>query len=281
MYKIILRKDISSTVKLVEVSAPLIAKAAKSGQFVVLRLKEGGERVPLTIAYKDAKRGVVAIVFQVVGKTTMELSTFKVGDSIKDLLGPLGKATDFGGAKNIICVAGGVGIAEIYPEVAELHEEGKKVRTIIGARNKSLLFFEDELKAVSDGIFVTTDDGTAGRKGFVTDVLKELLDSDKTIDLVIAVGPVIMMKVVSNLTKTYKVKTIVSVNPIMLDATGMCGACRVTVGGKTMFGCVDGPSFDGHQVDFDGLMKRLTQFKDEEKNSAEIFKLKCPECQKA
>ncbi|MCX5777043.1 MAG: sulfide/dihydroorotate dehydrogenase-like FAD/NAD-binding protein [Candidatus Firestonebacteria bacterium] len=278
MFKIIKREDVSDTVKLIEVEAPLIASSAKSGQFVVLRLKEGGERVPLTIADKDKKKGTVTIVFQVVGKSTIELASFKVGDSIKDLLGPLGKATDFAGAKNIVCVAGGVGIAEIYPEVKELHEEGKIVTTIIGARNKALLFFEEELKAVSDAMHVTTDDGSYGRKGFVSDVLKELLEKDKTIDLVVAVGPVIMMKVVSDLTKNYNVRTIVSLNPIMLDATGMCGACRVTVGGKTLFGCVDGPSFDGHQVDFGELIKRLNQFKDEEKNSAEIYKLKCREC---
>jgi len=278
MYRILKRKDVSPTVKLIEVEAPLIAASAKSGQFVVLRLKEGGERIPLTIADKDKNRGTVTIVFQVVGKTTMELAAFKEGDELKDLLGPLGKATDFAAAKNIVCVAGGVGIAEIYPEVKELHEEGKKVTTIIGARNKALLFFEEELIKVSSAFYVTTDDGTAGRKGFVSEVLKELLEKDKTIDLVVAVGPVIMMKVVSELTKNYQVRTLVSLNPIMLDATGMCGACRVTVGGKTLFGCVDGPSFDGHQVDFNGLMKRLNQFKDEEKNSAEIYKLKCPEC---
>ncbi|MEI6845542.1 MAG: sulfide/dihydroorotate dehydrogenase-like FAD/NAD-binding protein [Candidatus Firestonebacteria bacterium] len=278
MYRILKRKDVSPTVKLIEVEAPLIAASAKSGQFVVLRLKEGGERIPLTIADKDKNRGTVTIVFQVVGKTTMELAAFKEGDELKDLLGPLGKATDFAAAKNIVCVAGGVGIAEIYPEVKELHEEGKKVTTIIGARNKALLFFEEELIKVSSAFYVTTDDGTAGRKGFVSEVLKELLEKDKTIDLVVAVGPVIMMKVVSELTKNYQVRTLVSLNPIMLDATGMCGACRVTVGGKTLFGCVDGPSFDGHQVDFTGLMKRLNQFKDEEKNSAEIYKLKCPEC---
>ena len=278
MFKILKKRDVSPSVKLIEIEAPLVANSAKSGQFVVLRLKDGGERIPLTIADKDKKKGTLTIVFQVVGKTTQELSVYKAGDSIKDLLGPLGKATDFGGAKNIVCVAGGVGIAEIYPEVKELQEEGKKVTTIIGARNKSLLFFEEELKAVSSALHITTDDGSSGRKGFVSDVLKDLLTSDKSIDLVVAVGPVIMMKVVSELTKNFNVRTIVSLNPIMLDATGMCGACRVTVGGKTLFGCVDGPSFDGHQVDFGGLMKRLNQFKDEEKNSAEIYKLKCPEC---
>lgn len=278
MFKILKKRDVSPSVKLIEVEAPLVANSAKSGQFVVLRLKEGGERIPLTIADKNKAAGTLTIVFQVVGKTTQELATYKEGDFIKDLLGPLGKATDFGSAKNIVCVAGGVGIAEIYPEVKELHEDKKKVTTIIGARNKSLLFFEDELKTVSSAFYVTTDDGSYGRKGFVSEVLKELLEKDKSIDLVVAVGPVIMMKVVSDLTKNYGVRTIVSLNPIMLDATGMCGACRVTVGGKTLFGCVDGPSFDGHQVDFGELMKRLNQFKDEEKNSAEIFKLKCPEC---
>ncbi len=278
MFKILKKRDVSPSVKLIEVEAPLVANSAKSGQFVVLRLKEGGERIPLTIADKNKAAGTLTIVFQVVGKTTQELATYKEGDFIKDLLGPLGKATDFGSAKNIVCVAGGVGIAEIYPEVKELHEDKKKVTTIIGARNKSLLFFEDELKTVSSAFYVTTDDGSYGRKGFVSEVLKELLEKDKSIDLVVAVGPVIMMKVVSDLTKNYGVRTIVSLNPIMLDATGMCGACRVTVGGKTLFGCVDGPSFDGHQVDFGELMKRLNQFKDEEKNSAEIYKLKCPEC---
>ena len=280
MYKILKKKVLSETVKLIEVEAPLIARSAKSGQFIVLRIDEKGERIPLTIADTDKNRGVITIVFQEAGKSTVHLGTLKEGDSILDVLGPLGLSTGLAGIKNAVVVGGGVGIAEIYPEVKELHHEGAKVRTIIGARNKSLLFFEEELKKVSNELFIATDDGSHGRKGFVTEILKELLDADKTIDLVLAVGPVIMMKVVSNLTKPYNVRTIVSLNPIMLDATGMCGACRVTVGGKTKFGCVDGPSFDGHQVDFDELMKRLNQFKDMEGASKEKFinSLKCEEC---
>jgi len=278
MFKILRKKVLSDVVKLIEVDAPLIAKSAKSGQFIVLRIDENGERIPLTIADTDKSKGTVTIVFQEAGKSTRHLGTLKEGDSITDLLGPLGKSTDFGTAKNIVCVAGGVGIAEIYPEVKEAKEEGKRVTTIIGARNKSLLFFEEELKSKSNEFFVTTDDGSGGRKGFVSDVLKELLEKDKTIDLVLAVGPVIMMKVISNLTRNYGVKTVVSLNPIMLDATGVWGAWRVTGSGKTKFGCVDGPAFDGHQVDFDELMKRLNQFKEDEGKSALLFKEKCERC---
>lgn len=275
MFKILKKKVLSDVVKLIEVEAPLIAKSAKSGQFVVLRIHDKGERIPLTIADKDTKKGTVTIVFQEAGKSTIHLGKMNEGDFICDVLGPLGKATDFGGAKNVVCVAGGVGIAEIYPEVKELKEEGKRITTIIGARNKSLLFFEEELKKVSSEMFVATDDGSYGRKGFVSEILKELLQKDKSIDLVLAVGPVIMMKVISDLTRGFNVKTTVSLNPIMLDATGMCGACRVTVGGKTKFGCVDGPAFDGHQVDFEELTKRLNQFKEEEKESKELFSHKC------
>ena len=278
MFKIIKKEIISASVKSITVEAPLIASSAKSGQFVVLRINEKGERVPLTIADKDVKNGTITIVFQEVGKSTIHLGTLKAGEFINDLLGPLGVATDFGNVKKIVCVAGGVGIAEVYPEVKEAKEKGIEVITIIGARNKDLLFFEKELKAVSNELFITTDDGSYGRKGFVSDVLKELLEKDKTINMVLAVGPVIMMKVISALTKKYGTKTIVSLNPIMLDATGMCGVCRVTVGGVTKFGCVDGPAFDGHQVDFDELMKRLTQYKKLETVSKDKFIQHDPNC---
>ena len=280
MFKIVRKKILSPTVQLMELSAPLVASSAKSGQFVVLRLNERGERFPLTIASTDKEKGLITIVFQIAGKSTLQLSTLPEGGVILDVLGPLGKYTDLTGVKNAVVVGGGVGIAEIYPEVKELVHEGARVRTIIGARNKDLLFFAEELESAGSELFIATDDGSAGRKGFVTEILKELLDSDKSIDLVLAVGPVVMMKVVSNLTKPYGVKTLVSVNPIMLDATGMCGACRVTVGGKVKFGCVDGPSFDGHQVDFDELMKRLVQFKELEGISKQkyIDSLKCEKC---
>lgn len=271
MFRILRKEILSEVVKLIEVSAPLIAKSAKSGQFVVLRIHDKGERIPLTIADKNEKKGTITIVFQEVGKSTTHLGTLKVGDFISDVLGPLGNPTNFGDAKKVVCVAGGVGIAEIYPEVKELKEKGRYVITIIGARSRNLLVFEKELKKLSNELFITTDDGSYERKGFVSDVLKELLKTNKNIDLVLAVGPVIMMKVISNLTKDFNTRTIVSLNPIMLDATGMCGACRVTIGGKTCFGCVDGPSFDGHLVDFDELMKRLAQFKEEEHSSREIF----------
>jgi len=275
MFKIIRKKILSEITKLIEVEAPLVARSAKSGQFVVLRIHNKGERIPLTIADKNLNKGTITIVFQEVGKSTMHLGTLNEGDFILDLLGPLGKPTDFGDAKKIVCIGGGVGIAEIYPEVKELKEKGRYVITIIGARTKRLLFFEDELRKISNEFYITTDDGSYERKGFVSDVLKELLEKDKDIDLVLAVGPIIMMKVISDLTKVFNVKTIVSLNPIMLDATGMCGACRVTVGSKTKFACVDGPSFDGHLVDFDGLTKRLNQFKEEEKISKERFEHKC------
>ncbi|MFH1825116.1 MAG: sulfide/dihydroorotate dehydrogenase-like FAD/NAD-binding protein [Candidatus Firestonebacteria bacterium] len=275
MFKIVRKKILSETTKLIEIEAPLIAKSAKSGQFVVLRIYEKGERIPLTMADKNPTKGTITIVFQEVGKSTIHLGTLNEGDAILDLLGPLGKPTDFGHAKKIICIGGGVGIAEIYPEVKELRESGKYVITIIGARNKGLLFFENELKEISHEFYITTDDGSSGRKGFVSDVLRELLTKDKEIDLVLAVGPIIMMKVISNLTKGFNVKTVVSLNPVMLDATGMCGACRVTIDGKTKFACVDGPSFDGHLVDFDELTKRLNQFKEQEKLSKERFEHKC------
>ncbi|MFC1496547.1 sulfide/dihydroorotate dehydrogenase-like FAD/NAD-binding protein [Candidatus Margulisiibacteriota bacterium] len=268
MVKILSREQLASNIVQIEVDAPLIARSAKAGQFVVLRINEEGERIPLTIADKDPEKGTVGIIFQVAGASTKHLSTLKVGDEIKNLLGPLGTAAHIKKLGNVVVIGGGVGIAEIYPAIKSYKEAGNHVTTIIGARCKDLLLSEKKLAAVSSELFVTTDDGTCGRKGFVTEVLKEMIEDEaKTIDLVYAVGPVPMMEAVSKVTASAKIKTIVSLNPIMLDATGMCGVCRVTVGGEVKFGCVDGPEFDGHLVDFTELKARLSAYKDKEKEA--------------
>jgi len=263
----ILEKEVYSEdprVTMFKIDAPKIAKKAKSGQFVVIRIDDKGERIPLTVADRDPEKGTVTIVFQEVGKTTAQLGRMNAGEYIKDFVGPLGKPTDFHGAKKIVCVGGGVGVAPVHHIAMGIKEEGRYLISIIGARTKDLLFWEDKMKSLSDELYVTTDDGSYGRKGFVTEVLKELLEKDKEIDLVIGIGPTIMMKFLCQTTEPFGVKTLVSLNPIMVDATGMCGACRVTVGGETKFVCVDGPEFDGHKVDFDELMQRMTIYKEQE-----------------
>ncbi len=254
-----------------EIEAPDIARKAKPGQFVIIRPNEKGERIPLTISKANPEAGTIRIIFQVVGKTTAYLSTFKEGDSILDVIGPLGKPTDIEKVGTVVCVGGGTGIAVLYPITKALKDAGNHVISIIGARSKNILILEDDMREASHELHITTDDGSYGRKGFVSDVLKELLDTRDDIKMVVAIGPVIMMKVICNITKEYGVKTLVSLNPIMVDGTGMCGACRVTVGGKVRFACVDGPEFDGHQVDFDELMKRLSMYREEEKVSYERF----------
>ncbi len=254
-----------------EIEAPDIARKAKPGQFVIIRPNEKGERIPLTISKANPEAGTIRIIFQVVGKTTAYLSTFKEGDSILDVIGPLGKPTDIEKVGTVVCVGGGTGIAVLYPITKALKDAGNHVISIIGARSKNILILEDDMREASHELYITTDDGSYGRKGFVSDVLKELLDTRDDIKMVVAIGPVIMMKVICNITKEYGVKTLVSLNPIMVDGTGMCGACRVTVGGKVRFACVDGPEFDGHQVDFDELMKRLSMYREEEKVSYERF----------
>ncbi len=265
MFKILDKKVLAPSIKQFVIDAPLVAQKAQPGQFIILRIKEGGERIPLTIADFDRENGTVTIVFQEVGKTTKELGTLQAGDSIADFVGPLGEAVDFTGRKKVLGVGGGLGVAPLYPKLKLLKENGVEVTSIIGARNADMLIMEDEIKAVSDRMFVCTDDGSKGRHGFVTVVLKELLEQGEKFDEIIIIGPPILMKIGSEITKPYGIPTMVSLNPIMVDGTGMCGCCRVTVGGEVKFACVDGPAFDGHKVDFDELIKRLETYKDEEK----------------
>lgn len=258
-------------IKRFEVDAPEIARRAKPGQFVVLRVNEQGERIPLTVADTVPNKGVLVIVFQEVGKSTRLLGTLNEGDEILDLVGPLGQPSHIEKFGTVVCVAGGVGTPEIYPVARALREAGNRVISIIGFRNRDLILMADEMARVSDELIVTTDDGSNGTKGFVTDMLQRLFDRGERIDRVFAVGPVIMMKMVSKLTEPRGVPTVVSLNPIMLDATGMCGVCRVEVGGETKFACVDGPEFDGHKVDFDVLIARLKSYLPEERLSLELF----------
>ncbi len=263
-YEILLKKELTPDTKLYEISAPLIAKKAKAGQFIILRLSETGERIPLTIADFDANKGTVTIVVQEVGKTTRELGSMDAGEHILNFIGPLGKPSEIEEYGTVVCIGGGVGIALIYPVICALKEKGNEVISIIGARNEELLIFEKEIGDKSDNLFITTDDGTKGHHGFVSDILKRLIDEGKKIDLVMAAGPIIMMKVVADVTRPYGMKTVVSLNPIMVDGTGMCGSCRVMVGEETKFACVDGPEFDGHLVDFDLLMARNARYLGEE-----------------
>jgi NAD(P)H-flavin reductase len=256
-------------IHLFQVAAPAVAKKAQPGQFVVVRIDEKGERIPLTIADWDEEQGSVTIVFMEVGTTTARLALLKAGDTIADFVGPLGLPTHIEKFGTVVCVAGGFAVATIVPIARAMREKGNKVISIMGARSKDLLFWEDKLRSVSDQLIVTTDDGTYGRKGVVTVPLKELLESGEKVDRVIAIGPSIMMKFCSLTTVLFGVKTIVSLNPIMVDGTGMCGCCRVSVGGETKFACVDGPDFDGHQVDWDLLFARQRIYLGEEKHSFE------------
>ncbi len=262
MYEIISKKHLNPTVTLMEVYAPNITKRCEPGQFIILRVSENGERIPLTIADFDRLKGTVTIIFQIVGLTTDKLNKLNVGDEIYDFVGPLGKATLLEGVKKAIIIGGGVGSAIAYPIAKKLHNNKVKVDTIVGFRNKDLIILEDEFNKVSDNFYIMTDDGSYKEKGLVTDKLKELLEKDNTYDLVITIGPLIMMKYVCLVTKEYNVKTIVSMNPIMIDGTGMCGGCRLTVDGKTKFACVDGPDFDGALVDFDEAINRSRFYKD-------------------
>ena len=271
MYKIVSKKDLAPNIKMFKIYAPRVAAKAMPGQFVILRLHEKGERIPLTITDWSKEEGTVTVVVLEAGKTTKQLALMKEGDYILNFVGPLGRPAEIKHYGTVAFVGGGVGIALLYPEVRAFREAGNKIITIIGARTKELLIFEDELAKLSDEFYVATDDGSKGHHGFVSDILKKLLEEGKHIDLVVAVGPVIMMKVISNLTKPYGVKTIVSLNPIMVDGTGMCGSCRVTVGGETKFVCVDGPEFDGHLVDFDNLIARNRRYLEEEKIALERF----------
>ena len=256
MYKIVKKKELNPTVTFMSVEAPLVARKAKAGQFIIFRAKEDSERIPLTIAGYDREKGTVDIIFQIVGAGTQILNSLNEGDYIHDFVGPLGKATEIEGLKKVAVVGGGVGCAIAYPVAKALHEQGCEVTSIVGFRNEDLIILQDEFKEVSSDYILMTDDGSAGTKGLVTEPLDKLLASGEQFDEVIAIGPLIMMKFVVATTKKYNVKTVVSMNPIMVDGTGMCGGCRLTVGGKTKFACVDGPDFDGFEVDFDEAMSR-------------------------
>jgi ferredoxin--NADP+ reductase len=267
MFRIIKKEVLNPAVKLFEVEAPYVARKAEPGQFIILRVNEEGERIPLTIADYDREKGTVSIIFQEVGKSTRLLGTLEEGDMLLDFAGPLGVASHLGGYKKAAVIGGGLGTAIAYPQAKKLHSLGTEVDVITGFRNSSLILLEKELKAASTRLFIATDDGSNGNKGFVTDILKKLIEEGNQYDLVIAIGPLIMMKMVSLLTKQYGIKTLVSMNPVMIDGTGMCGGCRVTVGGKTKFACVDGPDFDGHEVDFDEAMRRQAMYREHEKRS--------------
>jgi ferredoxin--NADP+ reductase len=269
MFKIVHKEILNPKVKKLVFEAPYIARKAKPGQFVILRTSEDGERIPLTIADYDREKGTVSVIFQEVGKTTTELGALNEGDTIPDLAGPLGRESHFDNVKKAVVIGGGLGVAIAYPQAKYLKELGADVHFIAGFRNKELIFLEEEMKTVASRAIIATDDGSNGVKGFVTNILQQLIDEGNKYDLVVAIGPAIMMKAVSELTRPYGIKTIVSLNPIMIDGTGMCGGCRVTVGGETKFACVDGPDFDGHQVDFDSLMKRLGMYKAEEKTCSD------------
>jgi len=271
MFKVLSKERLAEKVVSLLVEAPLIAGKAKPGQFVILRVDEEGERIPLTIVSVDDSRGAIRLIFQEVGRTTMKLGRLKVGGYISDMVGPLGKPTEVRNHGHVVIVGGGVGVAEAYPVAEAFKSAGNRVTAIIGARSKDLLILEDEMRRVCDSLYVCTDDGSKGRRGFVTEVLKELLEGDTPINLVYAIGPAIMMKIVADLTRPYGVHTMVSLNPIMVDGTGMCGACRVTVGGQTRFACVDGPEFDAHMVDFQELMARQRMYLDKEKRALEEY----------
>ena len=262
MFKILKKEEWSPSVFAMEIEAPRVAKKAKAGQFIVLRVDEEGERIPLTIADFNRETGAVLIVFQVIGASTMKLAALKAGDSIVDFVGPLGQPSEIEKFGTVVVVGGGIGVAPTYPIARAMKEAGNKVIAIMGAKTKDILIMEEEMKAVTDEVVVTTDDGSYGMKGFVTNAVQALVDRGEKIDQITAIGPVIMMKSVADATRSLGIRTIVSLNPIMVDGTGMCGGCRVQVGDETKFACVDGPEFDGHLVDFKGLMSRQRMYRD-------------------
>lgn len=264
VYKILARKELAPSIILMDVDAPKIAAKAKAGQFIILRVDELGERIPLTIADLDQEKGTVTIIFQEVGYSTRKLAQLKKDDFLSDFVGPLGQASEIKKFGTVVCVGGGVGVAPLHPIAKALKEAGNEVISIIGARNKDLLILEDEMRKASSKLLIATDDGSYGHKGFVTDLLKQVLEERKDIARVWGIGPVVMMRAVSHTTQPYGIPTIVSMNPIMVDGTGMCGACRVSVGNETKFACVDGPEFDGHLVDWDLAQRRMDMFKAEE-----------------
>ena len=269
MYKIVRKKELNSAVTLMEIEAPFVAKKAKAGQFIIFRIDEQGERVPLTIAGYDREKGTVSIIFQKVGFSTIALGKLNEGDYIHDFVGPLGKPTEVEGKKRVCVVGGGVGCAIALPSAKAFKEAGAEVDVIVGFRNKDIVILEEEFKAASDNLYLMTDDGSYGEHGFVTVKLQQLLEAGREYDQVLAIGPIPMMKFVSKTTEPFGVKTMVSLNPIMVDGTGMCGGCRVTVGGETKFACVDGPEFDGHLVDYAELMSRNSTYRDREAEVSE------------
>ncbi len=276
MYKIVKKRELNPTVTLMEVEAPFIARKAEPGQFIILRVDEEGERIPLTIADFDRDKGTVTIIFQIVGGTTERLNHLPEGGFIHDFVGPLGEPSHTEGLKKVAVVGGGVGCAIAYPVAKKLHAQGAEVHSVVGFRSRALVILEEEFKGVSDLFKMMTDDGSYGEKGLVTDALKALIQAGNSYDEVIAIGPVVMMKFVSLLTKQYGIKTVVSMNPIMIDGTGMCGCCRLTVAGQTKFACVDGPDFDGHEVDYDEILKRASTYKEfegkEREKACNLFK---------
>jgi len=278
--QILAKRWLAPEIVQMEVYAPEIAERARAGQFFIVRVEEGGERIPLTLADWDPEAGTITLVAQVVGVTTAKLSRKEAGERLADVVGPLGNPSEIGKFGTVVCVGGGVGVAPVYPIARAFKDAGNKVICILGARTRGLLFWEEQFAPVADRVLFATDDGSYGRKGLVTDPLRELLEAGEQVDLVYAVGPVVMMRAVSHLTLEYGVRTVVSLNPIMVDGTGMCGACRVTVGGRTRFACVDGPEFDGHQVDFVELMQRLRMYVDLEREAMERYRGKEEGCGK-
>jgi ferredoxin--NADP+ reductase len=272
MFEIKGKQILNPTVTRMDFYAPRIAKKAQAGQFVILRVDELGERIPLTVADYDREKGTVSVIFQIVGATTQKLNALHVGDCIQDLVGPLGKATHTENLKKVAVIGGGVGCAIAYPVAKKLHEQGCVVDTVVGFRNKDLVILQKEFETVSHRYFLMSDDGSAGEKGLVTHKLQQLLDEGEQYDQIFVIGPLVMMKFVSELTKQYKVKTIVSMNPVMIDGTGMCGGCRLTVGGEVKFACVDGPEFDGHLVDFDEAIARSSLYREQETHSCNLLK---------
>jgi ferredoxin--NADP+ reductase len=265
MYQIIKKQILNPTVTLMEIDAPMVARKAEPGQFIILRTDENGERVPLTIADFDRNRGTVTIIFQIVGASTEQLNCMKEGDYLQDFVGPLGRSTETEGKRKVAVVGGGVGCAIAYPVVKKFHEQGTEVHAIVGFRSKDLVILEEEFRKNSSQLIVMTDDGSYGEQGLVTDALKKLIDSGEEYDEVVTIGPLVMMKFVSRLTKEYNIKTVASMNPVMIDGTGMCGGCRLTVGGSTKFACVDGPEFDGHEIDFDEAIARSSMYQEFER----------------
>jgi NAD(P)H-flavin reductase len=270
-FNILEKRQIVPTIHQIIIEAPKIAGKARAGQFVILRIDESGERIPLTIADFDRENGTITIIFQEMGKTTKQLSKLQAGDSLLDFVGPLGNPSEIEPVGTVVCVGGGVGVAPIFPIARAHREAGNKVLTIIGSRNADLLLWEDKVRDVSDELYITTDDGSKGHHGFVTDILKQLMEGNKQISLVIAIGPPIMMRTVAGVTHPFGIRTMVSLNSIMVDGTGMCGSCRVLVGGETKFACVDGLEFNAHEVDFSLLMNRLMMYRTEEKQALEKY----------